>query len=433
MPDVRKLFLPALLLVVAALALAACGGGGGSSSESTSEGGGETAVTETEGEDEGGASALGSPDKATGKPIVFGLLNIENGPIVFPELREGAEAAINYINEYKGGLQGRPIKLETCATDGQPATSARCANEVIEKDPLLILGGGDTGGPGAIPVYERAEIPYVGGVPFTPVESNSKDAVIFNSFGGFADNLAALAYAHEELGAESGVALGVGGTQGEFTQAVLKNGMEGMGMEVTVVTFPETTADVTSPAAEAVSQNADMVFADDPANCPALLKALESVGNTAPVVTIELCASPQAIEAAGSAAEGVYFAGPYEQLDSGSEAADITAAMLEKYAPKAPVNGVTLNGVSSVMNIANKLNEAPKADLEDQSKILPLFEEGKENPNWLAHPYTCDHKQVPTQSSACTAYQKVKQVKNGEVVEVGKGWVTGTQYYHPSE
>src|SRR6202011_2353172 len=88
-----------------------------------------------------GSSILGTPHAATGKPIVFGLLNLESGPVTFPELRQAEQAAVNYVNQYKNGIHGGPIQIVFCATDGQPSTSARCASQVADKHPLAIFGG----------------------------------------------------------------------------------------------------------------------------------------------------------------------------------------------------------------------------------------------------------------------------------------------------
>ena len=83
---------------------------------------------------------------------MFGLLNLVSGPVTFPEVSEAEQAAVSYINEYLGGIGGHPIKIVTCATDGQPSTSARCANQMLNEQPVAILGGADTGAPGAFPV-----------------------------------------------------------------------------------------------------------------------------------------------------------------------------------------------------------------------------------------------------------------------------------------
>lgn len=422
-PDLRKLVLLALAVIVA-LAVVGCGG---DSSDSTSEGGGETTATE---EAESGSSVLGEAERATGKPIVLGMLNLENGPITFPQYREGAEAAIEYVNNYKGGIHGRPIELANCATDGQPATSTRCANQIVEKKPLFILGAADTGASGAFPVYERSNLAYIGGMPLSPVESNAENAVTFISIV-VADDAAAAAYAKETLGVKTAASVNVSDTQGKYTGSVIISSLEGAGIEVTNVNVSPSASDLTSPAAEAVSASNELVFIQVPNACAPMMKALQSVGNTASVIAIGTCAAPSVLEAAGAAAEEVYFPEPLELLSTGSEQAEITNAAFDEYTGKEmPRETFSVEGFASVMNVWETLNEAPESDLK-QSKILGLFTSAKERPNWMAHPYTCDRKQVPGQEAVCNAWQKMTQVQGGEIVEVTEDWINGTKYYKP--
>jgi len=432
-PDLRKLALLLAAMLLLAAVVAGCGGGG-----STTNGGNTEAASEAEGEaepaaeeGEAGGASLGKPDKATGSPIVFGMLNLENGPVTFPQSREGAEAAIEYVNNYKGGIQGHPIELAECATDGQPATSTRCANQIVEKNPLLILGGADTGAAGAFPVYERKGLAYLGGLPLTPIESNAKDGAIFISVS-VGDNIAMVAYAHDELGLKSGVVLQTGDTQGKYSGEIISSAMKGAGMSTKVVTVSPTASDLSAPAAEAVSSGAELIYIETPNECAAMMKALESVGSTATVAAVGTCSAPDQVEAAGPAAEGVYFPEPTELLSSESEDAAITNAAFDEFASKEmPRESVAIAGFGAIMNIAEALNEAPKADLEDPTKVLGLFTAGSEHPNWMAHPYTCDRKQVPSQEAVCNGYQQINQIKGGQFTTVSKEWVTGTQYFHP--
>src|SRR5688572_24449556 len=54
---------------------------------------------------------------ATGEPIVIGFMNNEGGAFSVPELRVGSEVAEEHINSQLGGVNGRPIQVERCATD----------------------------------------------------------------------------------------------------------------------------------------------------------------------------------------------------------------------------------------------------------------------------------------------------------------------------
>src|SRR5881397_3708999 len=125
MKAMRKWAACIAVVAIAAVAVAGCGSSSSSSSDKKSSASSQSTPD--------ASAALGTPKKASGAPLVVGLINIENGPVTFPEYRQAAQAAVQYINNYKGGIGGRPVKLETCASDGQPATSARCAGQLADK------------------------------------------------------------------------------------------------------------------------------------------------------------------------------------------------------------------------------------------------------------------------------------------------------------
>ncbi|MCZ7526653.1 MAG: ABC transporter substrate-binding protein [Acidimicrobiia bacterium] len=160
----RRVPLVALLCVVALL-VAACGDDDGGEAEpgaTTTAAGGDTTTT-----------AAGAT-KASGEPIVIGMINQEDTPAgSFPEIREAAQAAVEYVNQELGGVGGRPLALEVCATVGTPESAAQCANELVEKGVLLVAGGLDYGTEASLPVLEQAGIPYIGGVPLLMPEFRS--------------------------------------------------------------------------------------------------------------------------------------------------------------------------------------------------------------------------------------------------------------------
>ncbi|WP_369211285.1 ABC transporter substrate-binding protein [Streptomyces flavofungini] len=127
----------ALVLAAATVLLAGCGGS-------------EPAT--------GGANG---PDKATGEPISVGFVNTDSGNVARPEITATAKAAADWVNGH-GGIGGRPLKLETCATDGTPATSTKCAGELIGKKVLTVLNGNDAGLDSAQPLFKRAGLRVFG-------------------------------------------------------------------------------------------------------------------------------------------------------------------------------------------------------------------------------------------------------------------------------
>ena len=81
-------------------------------------------------------------------------------------------------------LQGRHRRPPGQARDAARPTASRpprraAPTRSLDKKPAPILGGADTGAPGAFPVYKRANLAYLGGIPFTPVESNAPNSVQF--------------------------------------------------------------------------------------------------------------------------------------------------------------------------------------------------------------------------------------------------------------
>jgi branched-chain amino acid transport system substrate-binding protein len=419
-------------LSLAAVAATGCGSsddGGGSSTAATPKTTAAAAPT-TQAAAASGADALGTADKASGKPIVLGLLNLESGPVTFPEYRQAAEAAVKYINDYKGGIGGRPVQLASCATDGQPATSGRCANQIADKKPTAILGGADTGAPGAFPVYKRDNLAYMGGIPFTPVESNAPNAVQFYSVS-VGDNAATVQYAAKTLGAKKASVIYTSDSQGKATGlGVIAPAFKAAGVDVKAIPVAPSAADLSSVAAAAIASSPDVVYVNSPNACPALLKALKAVGSTAKIMGIDPCTSPPALKAAGDSAEGLYFAQPFESLDSGSDDANLMLAAIKKYGPAdLALDSIAQAGFSSVMNVQAALD--PVKTLDTKS-ILAAFKDGQPHQSFLAHEYTCDGKQLAGNAAVCNAYQLIKQVKGGKVTTVDKNWVTGASLYKPA-
>jgi branched-chain amino acid transport system substrate-binding protein len=412
-----------ILAAVAACAflVAACGGDDSSSSNASKDA--------SAGSPPDAPAALGSENKASGSPITVGLLNLESGPVTFPEYRQAAEAAVKYINDYKGGIGGHPVQLASCATDGQPATSGRCAGQIADKKPAFILGGADTGAPGAFPVWKRSDVAVLGGIPFTPVESNAPNAVEFMSVS-IADNAAAATYAVKELGVKKASVIYTDDTQGKFTGlGVIAPVLQKQGVDVKTVPVAPNAADLSSVAASAIENGPDMVYVNSPNACPGLLKALKAVGNQAKLFGIDPCTSPPALKTAGDAAEGLYFAQPFDSLDSGTDDAKLMLGAVQKYGPaNLALDSIAQAGFSSVMNIQAALDGVKNLNTQ---AILGAVKDGKSHPNFLAHDYICDGKQVPGATSVCNGYQKMKQVKGGKVTTVDDKWITGTQYYTP--
>src|SRR4051812_20016053 len=132
--------------VVAALGLAACGGGGTASKTKTV--GAATSPTTAAASDAtsnsyalsytGGTAGKADPTK----PKIFvGYVNEEGAVPAFPEASAGIDAAVKYINNELGGVQGHPLELKKCVVqteeDGQ-----KCGTQFAnDNDVKFVLTG----------------------------------------------------------------------------------------------------------------------------------------------------------------------------------------------------------------------------------------------------------------------------------------------------
>jgi branched-chain amino acid transport system substrate-binding protein len=370
-----------------------------------------------------------TPNAASGSPVVFGVLNIQSGPVTFPETLTAEQAAVSYVNAYKGGIGGHPIKLVSCITDGQPSTSQRCANQLLSDKPVAILGGADTGAPGAIPVWTRANLAYLGGVPFTPAEQTYANAVIFSSIST-ADNAAASVYAGQTLGVKSAAVIATSDTQGtSVMNNIIVPTMTAAGItKITKILLPPTSSDVSSAVATALGAHPDLIYINAPAACPNILASLKQLGNTAKLMGIDPCTSPPAIKGANGGANGLYFASPVFDPGSGTPDSNEYLAIVKKYAPTLTLDSPAAIGFQTVIDVQAALAKFATADLTT-AKILAAFRTGQSTPNFMGHPYLCDGKQLAGAPAICNSYEQIRQVQGTSIVVASKDFVTPGTFY----
>ncbi len=95
-------------------------------------------------------------------PFVIGIANLEGDPAgTFPDVREGAEAAVKLINERLGGIGadveagtgGRPIELAYCGHLVDQNEAQACANQLADANPNMIIPGVDFFTPLMYPLF----------------------------------------------------------------------------------------------------------------------------------------------------------------------------------------------------------------------------------------------------------------------------------------
>ena len=87
-------------------------------------------------------SLLGTKDPAKGTPVKIGLVTDGKGSATDNSIETPVtEAAVKWINQYRGGIGGHPIDLDICVTGGDPSEERR----LCEPDDPGRRGGGGVG------------------------------------------------------------------------------------------------------------------------------------------------------------------------------------------------------------------------------------------------------------------------------------------------
>jgi len=367
--------------------------------------------------------------KATGDPLVLGMINQENTAAgSFPELSVAAKAAADYVNDELGGVDGRPIEIEVCNTKFSPEGSTACAQKFVQEKVPAVLGGIDVFGNG-IDTLSDNEIPFVGGIPVS--QSAVTKPYSFQWSGGtWGANIAFADYAATELKAKR-VAIvyaefGPISDSAKYGETTLhKLGVD----DVTLVPYPIMATDLTSPLQAAAAAKPDAVFilaADT--GCKGAFDGRETVGITAPTFYVGACAAPKIVEEAGKArTDGAYFnvEGPVDAQDPDPDAVLYTA-VLEKYA-----NGLSPAGAGTVtfrsfMNLYRVLMGLD-GDFTAEG-ITASLKSQRDTPSYMGHSSTCDGKQLAGLPSLCSPQQILIQLQEGKLVQVSD-WIEVGEIY----
>jgi branched-chain amino acid transport system substrate-binding protein len=87
-------------------------------------------------------AALGTKNPAKGTPVKIGFITDGKGTATDNSIESDvADAAVKWINQYRNGIGGHPIELDTCVTGADPSKSVDCANQMIQDDVAAVLFG----------------------------------------------------------------------------------------------------------------------------------------------------------------------------------------------------------------------------------------------------------------------------------------------------
>jgi branched-chain amino acid transport system substrate-binding protein len=275
------------VLAATVLSVSACSSGSGSASGS-SPGTGSAAAAES-------AIVVGAINQGTGQPVAY------------PGYADGMTAAVGYINSL-GGVDGHPLKLDLCTTNGTSTSTQACAEQMVQAKPLFVTVGLDNNMGVAYPLLSAAGIPVLGGTPVTGPDFTAKKDVFFFEGGSVSVLPGAADFITKYLPQVKKVGIIV--LQIPAAIAVVPDvttPLKAAGVTPTVVPVPVTATDYLPPleAAQPSKQNA-LVLMTAPSGCVSLASAAQSQGLDIPVISSGNCFDSSVIKAANGGMTGWY-------------------------------------------------------------------------------------------------------------------------------
>ncbi len=363
---------------------------------------------------------------AEGEPIKIGMINQENEVFGdFPELRQAASAAVEWVNKELGGVGGRPLELLPCNTNFSPEEARQCALDHVREGVVAVTAGINISSADAMAVYEQNGIPLLGGIPVNDIDMTSEIAHQWS--GGTAGMFSAWSYyAAEELGAEKIVmavadfAPNVAAAE-DFGRPVA----ESFGAEVEVIKFPLTETDYGPTMNKVAELDADAAFIGVvDTGCIASVQAANAVGLDIPLFFSGACASPDIEEQLGDEVDGAIFA--IESIIE-TEDPEIDRSLYFDVVSTYGEEGMELVGagtvsVKSIMNIWDLMNELGPDDVTPDT-LTQLVGQSQERASFMGYPYTCDGQQMPDLPAVCSPQQVLIQNSDGDLVQLSDGWI----------
>lgn len=395
-----------LLAALLALTLVATACGGDDDEDDAGGDGGSETTEETAAPAE---DVLGEPNEATGEPVKIGLVTEGGSEAIGSQsalTETGAQMAVDYANEYLGGIGGRPIELFICGNQATPAGAQDCGNQMIEEGVVAVTLPFTGFGEATAPVITGAGIPYLTGSGNSAAELSAPGA--FALTGGFPGTLGAFAqHAKDEgFGKFTMIVIDVPSA----TQAAQQLGgivFGNAGVEYEVITAAPGTPDLTPQLQSAIDGGADAIgLTGDVTFCTSFLQAYQTLGLDTPKYVIAPCIDATVIESLGDVLAGSFLA---TNTSSESADAELFGAMVAKYAPDEDIDpdptvsaGVSA-GVSAVMNLVRAMDGITGDITKDT--VMAQMKAAKDVPLWLAdgQTFTCDGTAIAIMPNVCSA------------------------------
>jgi branched-chain amino acid transport system substrate-binding protein len=372
----------------------------------------------------GSGNPLGTPRPATGSSVTVAVIT-DAGPRLGgtgPLVAQGAKAAVDYLNEYKGGLAGHKINLYVCENQEMPAGGQACGSAVVQKGAVAVAVPFTEEGATEVPPVVHAGIPFITMTGASTAELTTPGA--FSIEGGLASDLGAMALDAKQRHYQKVVflvadqAAAVQGAQ-VLGQLVFQNA--GVGFEV--IPANPGMADMTPQLRQAMAGGASAVgLLGDQSLCSSFLRAYKKLNTHLPRYLLATCQDPAILNSPsldrvlkGSYIVGASAASPKDDA--------LYAAIVRKFTPRVNPNpSASANeaaGLVALLTLASLMHGYPTGSSLTASAVLHQAQvaQGVVIPFSDGQTFTCNGKAVARLSSICSSSAAIGVVGSGYSVK----------------
>ena len=348
------------------------------------------------------ADPLGAKTAAAGDPITIGYMwSGVSAAVDNSSDEQTAQAMVKFLNEYRGGIGGHPIKLEICA-GSDTATASACGDKMVAAKPAVVLFNviGDVKAWATKVIEAKIPIFAYSSAEASLLAPGTDAFTMSNPLAGLGFFPAGLA---KKLGAKKAVlsVINVPAAVGPANQ-LTKPLFTAVGTELTIVPIAPDAADHTSAVQEALQGNPEIWhIVGNPAYCSLDIKALRTAGFKGQISMISNCLDPAAVKALGADLKDIKVS-----FSSGEDPKDPDTielgAILKKYSDKTVPQGTAVGAYlvwtafNRVMKGATDITSAGIVTrVRATDGTIPM-------PTVKGATIKCDGKQVPGIAIACT-------------------------------
>ncbi|EME22072.1 ABC transporter substrate-binding protein [Rhodococcus triatomae] len=361
--------------------------------------------------DSGSTSALPS-NPATGDPVKIGFITPEGGAVSLPMVREGGEAAVEYLNNNGGGIGGHKVDLIVCTQQEEPASATNCANQMVEQGVSAVVSPLGAQGAVMLPIVTGAGIPFIAQAPVSQVEMMSPNSYMLS--GGIVSILGGQAATAAKDGVKK-VALFVG----DSGDAASSLGMVGnpifqqAGVELEIVTIPNAVADPTPQITAGLASNPDAVsIVGDTRLCTSAIKALQSVAPDVQKYLIASCLDAAVVDSTGVDAIAGAKAFTTVVLDSDEPTVELYKSVMAEYAPDTDLKGLGYLGYQVMMSLGEVGKSLTGPVTPESFKTALSTAKDVPMPAAPGLTFTCDGTAVPVLTALCSKSILVSTVES---------------------